>query len=434
MYIFHLIRENKELIYINQVDEYINSILDQKFDYKLDEMDDSINSKLNARFNKMAAAIHNNFDRMHTDNLETKNYLADISHQIKTPLTSLQINNEILAQLDMIGPDEKSFLDINDKQIERLKWLTDSILKLSKLKNNTIKLTRQEVDFSQIIEEFTHVLEPILIEKNIKLVGYGLSTKFTVDPDWTKEGILNIVKNASEHCFENTDIEIRAEDNVSYKSISITNKGPKIQIEDMNKIFERFYKISNSTKSDSVGIGLNLSKKIIEMQGGTISVHNQEDGVKFTILSSLKNDELTVFRRRNIGFIFQFFNLVPVLDVYENIKMPLYLDKFDLEEREIYDLCQSLGIKDKMHAYPNELSGGSQQRVSIARALVAKPKIILADEPTGNLDTKNSEEVIKLLKLYSKKYGITVLLVTHDLNIAAQSDRIIKMEDGKIQE
>lgn len=331
MYIFHLIRKNKELIYINKVDEYINSILDQKFDYKLDEMDDSIYSKLNARFNKMAAAIHKNFDRMEADNLDTKNYLADISHQIKTPLTSLQINNEILAQLDMIGPDEKSFLDINDKQIERLKWLTDSILKLSKLKNNTIKLTRQEVDFSQIIEEFTHVLEPILIEKNIKLVGYGLSTKFTVDPDWTKEGILNIVKNASEHCFENTDIEIRAEDNVSYKSISITNKGPKIQIEDMNKIFERFYKISNSTKSDSVGIGLNLSKKIIEMQGGTISVHNQEDGVKFTILSSLKNDELTVFRRRNIGFIFQFFNLVPILDVYENIKMPLYLDKFDLE-------------------------------------------------------------------------------------------------------
>lgn len=183
-----------------------------------------------------------------------------------------------------------------------------------------------------------------------------------------------------------------------------------------------------------VGASGSGKSTLLHLIGGLDRLDSGEIYINEKNINDLRPDEMTIFRRRNIGFIFQFFNLVPILDVYENVRMPLDLDNYKVQEKDIIDLCQALGLKDKLHFYPNELSGGSQQRVSIARALITKPKIILADEPTGNLDSKNSEEVMRLLKLYSKKYGITVLLVTHDLNIASQSDRIIKMEDGKILE
>lgn len=146
----------------------------------------------------------------------------------------------------------------------------------------------------------------------------------------------------------------------------------------------------------------------------------------------LKDNELSIFRRRNIGFIFQFFNLIPVLNVQENISLPTLLDNEQVDEQYLYEIIQVLGLQERRNHLPSELSGGQQQRVSIGRSLMNKPEIILADEPTGNLDIKNTKEVLTLLKATAKRYNQTVILITHDPSIASNSDRIITVEDGMI--
>jgi putative ABC transport system ATP-binding protein len=145
-----------------------------------------------------------------------------------------------------------------------------------------------------------------------------------------------------------------------------------------------------------------------------------------------KEEKLAVFRRRKIGFIFQFYNLIPVLDVEENIALPALLDHDKADKNYLEELIKVLGLTDRKNHLPSELSGGQQQRVSIGRAMLNKPSIILADEPTGNLDSKNSREVIELLKFTTKKYNQTLILITHDINIASMADRVITIEDGQI--
>ncbi|WP_273327148.1 ABC transporter ATP-binding protein [Vallitalea guaymasensis] len=160
---------------------------------------------------------------------------------------------------------------------------------------------------------------------------------------------------------------------------------------------------------------------------GKVLIENQD-------IYSMKNEQLAVFRRRKIGFIFQFFNLVPVLNAYENITLPIELDGKKVDTDYVQDLMNTLKIHDRREHLPSALSGGQQQRVAIARALASKPSIILADEPTGNLDSKTSEEVLGLLKLSVKKYHQTLVMITHDDYIARMADRIIRIEDGKIVE
>jgi len=153
------------------------------------------------------------------------------------------------------------------------------------------------------------------------------------------------------------------------------------------------------------------------------------DGVD---MYSLKEKQLSILRRRKVGFVFQFYNLIPVLTAEENILMPLLLDNKKEDREYIEEIMTILDIKDRRHHLPSELSGGQQQRVSIGRALAYKPSIILADEPTGNLDSKNSKEIIELLRLSVKKYHQTLIIITHDLNIARQADRVLTIEDGAI--
>lgn len=149
-------------------------------------------------------------------------------------------------------------------------------------------------------------------------------------------------------------------------------------------------------------------------------------------ISKLNETELTIFRRRNIGFVFQSYNLVPILSVYENIVLPVELDGKRVDRAYIRDIMQTLGIADKADNLPNQLSGGQQQRVAIARALAAKPSIILADEPTGNLDSRTTQEVLGLLKLTAERFHQTILMITHNEALAQLCDRIIHIEDGKI--
>lgn len=148
----------------------------------------------------------------------------------------------------------------------------------------------------------------------------------------------------------------------------------------------------------------------------------------------MKEEQLTIFRRRNIGFVFQNYNLVPVLNVYENIVLPVELDGDQPDRRYMEEIVQMLALEDKLQNMPNNLSGGQQQRVAIARALISKPAIILADEPTGNLDSRTSGDVLGLLKTTSRKFHQTLVMITHNNEIAQLADRIIRIEDGKIAE
>ena len=143
-------------------------------------------------------------------------------------------------------------------------------------------------------------------------------------------------------------------------------------------------------------------------------------------------DQLAIFRRREVGLIYQFYNLIPVLDVVENMSLPVLLDGRKVNKERLEDLLDTLGLRDRRSHLPNQLSGGQQQRVSIGRALMNAPAIVLADEPTGNLDRKNSREIVELLKLSNKKYKQTLIVITHDENIAMQADRILRIEDGRI--
>lgn len=147
---------------------------------------------------------------------------------------------------------------------------------------------------------------------------------------------------------------------------------------------------------------------------------------------SLSNDNLAIFRRRQIGLIYQFYNLIPILNVEENITLPCDLDGGEADKQRLDELLKTLGLENRKTHLPNQLSGGQQQRVSIGRAMINNPSIMLADEPTGNLDSKASEEIISLLKLSNKKFNQTVIIITHDLEIAKEAERVITIEDGKI--
>ena len=146
----------------------------------------------------------------------------------------------------------------------------------------------------------------------------------------------------------------------------------------------------------------------------------------------LSNDALAIFRRRQVGIIYQFYNLIPILNVVENITLPCDLDGKKVDQKRLKNLLETLGLEDRKRHLPNQLSGGQQQRVSIGRALINDPAIILADEPTGNLDSKSGEEIIALMKLSNQKFHQTIIMITHDLEIASQADRVITFEDGKI--
>jgi len=149
-------------------------------------------------------------------------------------------------------------------------------------------------------------------------------------------------------------------------------------------------------------------------------------------IQNLKGDKLTNFRRANIGFIYQFYNLIPVLNVKENIILPISLEGIKLDEEYFKEITKTLDLKKRLTHLPHELSGGQQQRVAIGRAIINHPKLILADEPTGNLDSKNSKKIINMLKYYNKTFGQTIIIITHDEKIASMADRVITFEDGKI--
>ncbi|HGM3508255.1 TPA: ABC transporter ATP-binding protein [Clostridioides difficile] len=210
---------------------------------------------------------------------------------------------------------------------------------------------------------------------------------------------------------------------------------------------KKYYgKNSNITKAlDSVSLSIEKGEFIsivgtsgsgkstlLNMMGGLDNPTSGKVIIRGKELSTMTDEQLTIFRRRNIGFIFQNYNLVPLLNVYENIILPIGLDGETIDKDFINEIISMLSLEEKLYDIPSNLSGGQQQRVAIARALVTKPAIILADEPTGNLDSKTSTDVLSLLKMTSEKFNQTIVMITHNNEIAQLTDRIIRIEDGKI--
>lgn len=171
---------------------------------------------------------------------------------------------------------------------------------------------------------------------------------------------------------------------------------------------------------------------LLHMLGGVDRPTSGKVYVDNTDIYQLNETQLAIFRRRQIGLVYQFYNLIPVLTVEENITLPILLDQQKIDEKQLKSIVKSLDLEKRLKHLPNQLSGGQQQRVSIGRALINNPAIMLADEPTGNLDSKNSGEIIELLKMFNKTYKQTLLIITHDERIALQADRIIAIEDGRI--
>ena len=203
------------------------------------------------------------------------------------------------------------------------------------------------------------------------------------------------------------DTEVVALDNVSFS----VNKGEFVAI---------------------VGASGSGKSTLLHLIGGVDKPTSGKVYINGTDIYSLNNDNLAIFRRRQVGLIYQFYNLIPILNVKENITLPCDLDGQKVDEKRLNELLYILGLEKRINHLPNELSGGQQQRVSIGRAMINNPSIVLADEPTGNLDSKASREIIDLLKVSNQKYNQTLIVITHDENIALEADRIITIQDGKL--
>lgn len=216
-----------------------------------------------------------------------------------------------------------------------------------------------------------------------------------------------------------------------------------LRVENLNKIYgkgeNQVKAVDNISFSVQKGefvaiIGASGSGKstLLHLIGGVDRPTSGKVFIEGKDIYTLNDDNLAIFRRRQIGLIYQFYNLIPVLNVAENITLPTKLDGRDVDERRLNDLLKTLGLEKRKYNLPNQLSGGQQQRVSIGRAMMNEPALMLADEPTGNLDSKASEEIISLLRLSNKKYNQTVIVITHDEKIALEADRVITIDDGKI--
>lgn len=216
-----------------------------------------------------------------------------------------------------------------------------------------------------------------------------------------------------------------------------------LQIENLSKVYGKgetavkaLDNVSFSVKKGEfvaiIGPSGSGKSTLLHLLGGVDRPSSGKVLIDNTDIYDLNETQLAIFRRRQIGLIYQFYNLIPILTVEENITLPMLLDEHNVDPEQFANIVKILGLEQRLNHLPNQLSGGQQQRVSIGRALISNPAIMLADEPTGNLDSKNSSEIIELLKMFNKTYNQTLLVITHDERIALQADRVISIEDGRI--
>ncbi|MGI6000429.1 MAG: ATP-binding cassette domain-containing protein [Candidatus Merdisoma sp.] len=318
---------------------------------------------------------------------------------------------------------------------------------MSRLETGTFALHITEAPLKDTIAAAMSTVWARAEEKGIALLA-DCDSGITVqhDPKWTAEALGNILDNAVKYTPGGGSVAITVRPWQFYTRIDITDTGTGIPEEHYNDIFQRFYRGQEAAALDGIDLAIEKGKftaiigasgsgktTLLNMLGGLDTPDEGEVIVDGVSLAGLKEKELAVFRRGKVGFVYQNFNLIPTLTVKENMLFPLSLAGSTPDPVFFQEILTLLHLEDRQNAYSNQLSGGGQQRVAIARALIAKPSVILADEPTGNLDSKSSQNVLGLLKLSVETWKQTLVMITHNLEIAQMADRVIRIEDGRIR-
>lgn len=425
-------------------------------------------------------------EKLSREENNTKSLITDISHQLKTPIASLKMSCELAGSADLTWEEREEFYKKEWDEIQRLENLLDSLIHVSRLESGMIQIQPEMGSLKNTLVQAVNSVYMKAYEKSIDIsLDEFQDVQIVHDSKWTGEVFVNILDNAVKYSPEHTEIRIRVTELATCMMLEFIDQGTGIPAEEAHRVFQRFYRGNQEyvKKQEGSGVGLYLARKILEEQKGTICVlvkyYGKGDNLvkaidhtdliiepgeftaivgrsgsgKSTLLHmlggldrpdsgkvliegrdifQLKDEKLAVFRRRKIGFIFQSYNLVPSLNVWENIVLPIGLDGKKVDTEYVMDIICRIGMEDKLKSLPNTLSGGQQQRVAIARALASRPAIILADEPTGNLDSKTELEVISMLKSCVSEYGQTLVMITHDETIAQMADRMIVIEDGKV--
>ena len=475
------------------------------------EFKDSLWDKIYQDLQELMDVWNRKNRQSHKEKEQIKELISDISHQGRTPMANIKIYLEILEEEQEDKVRRQECIGKLIKQTERMDFLMQSLVKLSRLETGIIEICEKDTKIFEVLGLAVAAVVPGAEAKEISVhVDCPETLKLFCDAKWTQEAIFNLLENAVKYTPKGGSIYISVMEQEVFGKISIRDTGRGIPAEHQAQIFQRFYREPEVHDEDGIGIGLYLARKIVTMQDGYMEVHSESgkggrilhlsaneikevvrteelkkyyplgthtvkalDGVNLTVkegefvaitgksgsgkstllhmlgaldvptsgevyidgksLASMTREEQAVFRRRKVGVVFQSYNLIPDLSVYENIVLPIELDGGYVDKAYIEELLRQLKIEDKRDALPGTLSGGQQQRTAIARALSYKPAILLADEPTGNLDTQTSHDVMGLLKTVARKYQQTTILITHAMDVAQLSDRIVYMEDGKIR-
>ena len=362
-------------------------------------------------------------------------------------MANLRLYAGILKNPALPAEKRNEFLGTMSGQIDKLDFLLQSLIKMSRLETGTFALHITEAPLKDTIAAAMSTVWARAEEKGIALLA-DCDSGITVqhDPKWTAEALGNILDNAVKYTPGGGSVAITVRPWQFYTRIDITDTGTGIPEEHYNDIFQRFYRGQEAAALDGIDLAIEKGKftaiigasgsgktTLLNMLGGLDTPDEGEVIVDGVSLAGLKEKELAVFRRGKVGFVYQNFNLIPTLTVKENMLFPLSLAGSTPDPVFFQEILTLLHLEDRQNAYPNQLSGGGQQRVAIARALIAKPSVILADEPTGNLDSKSSQNVLGLLKLSVETWKQTLVMITHNLEIAQMADRVIRIEDGRIR-
>lgn len=363
LFVFITYKRIKE---VHEMSDYISHISNGEYDLDIKDNKEGELSILKNNLYKIIVTLRSQQELLCKDKNYLADSLADISHQLKTPITSITMMTDLLKN-ETDEEKRREFTEVINSQLSRVNWLIVTLLKLSKIDAGVIEFENtNESTFMEILK----------VQNLTKTYGKG-------------------------------DVMVKALDDVSFSV-------PKGQ-------FVAIVGPSGSGKST-----------LLHILGGVDTATSGHVFIEGTDISKLDENALAIFRRRQIGLIYQFYNLIPILNVEENITLPILLDGQSVNKKKLDLLVDSLGLKGRVKHLPSQLSGGQQQRVSIGRALMNNPALVLADEPTGNLDSKNSAEIVDLLRTINRENNQTVIIITHDDRIAMSADRIIAIEDGKI--
>lgn len=378
---------------IAQLAEEVDRVLHNADTLSIQDAEEGELSILHSELTKMTLRLREQNAALRREKRHLADALADIAHQLRTPLTAANLTLSLLKTTK--EPQERRTL-LRETQVlfRQMDWLLNTLLKQSRLDADMVVFQRAPVAVDDLVRA---ALRPFLL--SFELHSITLETDLSPgatwmgDRHWLTEALQNLLKNALDHV-----------------SLTIA-KGE----------FTAIIGSSGSGKSTLLHIiaGVDIPTS------GTVFLNGQD-------VYAQNRQQLAIFRRRQVGMIYQFHNLIPTLNVVENITLPILMDHRKVNQERLEELLTLLGLQDRRGHLPNQLSGGQQQRVAIGRALMNSPAVMLADEPTGSLDSQNSQEILRLLKESHRKYHQTLLLVTHDASIALQADRILTIADGRV--